>query len=106
MPATCAVDSSQIVTFGDDSKALIAWDSGNLSLILAFSASQADNSSLTAATSSLAPVEFLRDAFNGNPPSANPAALTPFMALLEIITADGGAINAVTSGETLPRKKL
>lgn len=92
------VNSSQIVTFGNESKALLAWDAGNRSLILAFSASQTDNSSLTASVTSLAPVEFLRDAFNGNPPSANPAALTPFASLLGNITAENGAINNVTNG--------
>ena len=94
-----AVNSSQIVSFGNDSKALLAWDSGNRSLVLAFSASPTDNSSLTASVNSLVPVGFLREAFNGNPPSVNPAALTPFTSLLSNITADGGAINNVTSGE-------
>ena len=96
-----AVDASQIVTFGNDSRALVGWQSGNRSLVLAFSASQADNATLTASTSDLAPVEFLRDAFNGNPPTANPAALQPFTSLLNNITAAGGAINTVTNSEPL-----
>ena len=96
-----AVNSSQIVAIGNDSKALLAWDAGDRSLILAFSASQIDNTSLTASVNSLAPVEFLREAFNGNPPSANPAALTPFTSLLSNIIANDGAINNVTSGESI-----
>lgn len=89
-------NSSRFVEFGNGSTALVAW-AGN-TLVLAFAASQADNDSLSQSVTTLSPVEFLSEVFNGNPPSANPAALDPFNSLISNITASGGAISTVTDG--------
>jgi hypothetical protein len=51
-----AANAGQFVEFGNDSRALVAWAGGNSTLILAFSASQKDNSSMTESISNLSPV--------------------------------------------------
>ena len=97
----CAVDSSRLVNFGNGSQALIAWNASTHALILAFSASQQDNTSLTQATNDLESLQYTSTVFGRSTPRVTTAAYGPFRSLLDNITASTGAINAVTNGEML-----
>lgn len=93
------MNSSTLVPFGNGSNVLVAWDSANSSLTMAFATSAGDNSSLTQQVSDLTAVEYLSDVFGGNPPSANPIALQLFQSVIGNATGQDGAVQSITGGE-------
>lgn len=94
-----AVNDSQLISIGNDSRALVAWSAGNSSLILAFATSASDNASMTQPVTNLSPISYLGDFFGGNAPGGNPAALQLFSAFLTNVTASNGAISSVIGSE-------